>query len=83
MLEFFVPTDLEAARELKFPVEQLFIVVFKFLFSFVEDIVVFTVGSGCEIWVAGWVGWVEGKGKEGLGFRLSRGGAMGVCGCCG
>ncbi len=60
MLEFFVPTDLGATWEFKFPVEQLFVVIFEFLFSFVEDFVIFTFGGGCGIWVAGWIGWVEG-----------------------
>jgi hypothetical protein len=46
LLEFFVPTDLGAAREFKFPVDELFVVIVKLLFGFVKDFVIVAVGSG-------------------------------------
>ncbi len=40
-LEFFASTDLGAARELKFPVEHLFIVLVMFQLSVVVDALFF------------------------------------------
>ncbi len=61
MPEFLAPAQLGAA-ELKFSFEQLFVFVFRFLFSVVEDFVILTGGRGCGDWVAELVCWVEGGG---------------------
>ena len=56
MLEFFVSADVGAAWEFKPPVGYALDICALFLFGFIEDIVVVTLGGGLGVLVLGRVG---------------------------
>ncbi len=67
MLEFFVSADVGAAWESKLPVGHALDICALFLFGFIEDIVVVTLGGGLRVGALERVGRVVGEVSGKLG----------------